>query len=80
MNIEVSFWGSARRLAGGERRHLELADGATVDALAAELEAVGDLAAELPRCAFAIGTELVPRSHVLAAGDEVAVLPPVSGG
>jgi molybdopterin converting factor small subunit len=80
MKIEVSFWGSARRLAGAEQHSIELPDGATVADLAQALKNTGALAPELPRCAFSIGTDLVPRSRVLAAGDEVAVLPPVSGG
>jgi molybdopterin converting factor small subunit len=34
----------------------------------------------LPCCAIAVGDEIVARDYVLRAGDEVAVLPPVSGG
>lgn len=80
MKIEVSFWGVARRLAGGDRLVLELAQDATVSELAERLAQHGDLAAELGRCAFAIGDALVPRSQVLSEGDRLAVLPPVSGG
>ena len=80
MRIEVSFWGGLRRLAGGDRRTLELGEGADVGALAAALDGDAALAGETERCAFAIGTTLVPRTHVLSEGDEVAVLPPVSGG
>ena len=80
MRIEVSFWGVARRLAGTDRRVLELADGADVEQLVSQLDGDAALGAELERCAFAIGTTLVPRNHRLDDGDEVAVLPPVSGG
>ena len=80
MRIEVSFWGVAKRLAGAELRVFELREGADVESLLAQLDGDTALGAELDRCAFAIGTTLVPRSHVLRDGDEVAVLPPVSGG
>lgn len=38
------------------------------------------IAKELPRCACAIGDELVPRNHRLQANDELVLLPPVGGG
>ncbi len=80
MRIEVSFWGVTRRLAGQDRRVLEVGEGADVEALVSALEGGSGLRAELERCAFAVGTTLVSRTHRLSDGDEVAVLPPVSGG
>lgn len=80
VKVEVSFWGVTRRLAGTDRREISLADGADVEALIDALEGDAGLAGELERCAFAVGTTLVPRNHSLSDGDEVAVLPPVSGG
>lgn len=80
MNVEVSFWGVARRLAGAERRTISLPEGADIQTLIGLLEGDAGLATELERCAFAVGTELVTRTHPLNEGDEVAVLPPVSGG
>lgn len=80
MKVEVSFWGVARRLAGADRRTVDLPENADVEALVAALEGDAGLAAELERCAFAVGTGLVSRRHRLNEGDEVAVLPPVSGG
>lgn len=80
MKIAVSFWGVTRRLAGTDRLELDLPAASTVEVLADRLAQHGDLAAEMERCAFAIGDALVPRTHVLDEGDELAVLPPVSGG
>ena len=80
MKLAVTLWGVARRLAGTPALSVELASGATVADLASQLASHGELARELPRCAFAVGDDLVPRTHRLSDGDEVAVLPPVSGG
>lgn len=80
MRIEVSFWGVTRRLAGADALALELPEAATVAIAAERLAEHGELASELDRCAFAIGSTLVARSHVLDEGDQLAVLPPVSGG
>lgn len=80
MRIEVSFWGVTRRLAGADAMALDLPPAATVATVVERLAAHGSLAQELDRCAFAVGATLVPRSHVLDEGDQLAVLPPVSGG
>lgn len=79
MNIEIHLWGVAARQAGRERLALALPDSATVADAARKLAADIGLT-ELSRCAFAVGDTIVPRSHVLRDGDELAVLPPVSGG
>ena len=80
MKIDVSFWGVTRRLAGTESLSLELPVASTVEDLSQTLAQHGDLALEMQRCAFAIGDALVPRTQVLEEGDQLAVLPPVSGG
>ena len=80
MRIEVSFWGVTRRLAGADALALELPEAATVADAVDRLTAHGELGKALDRCAFAIGSTLVARSHVLDDGDQLAVLPPVSGG
>lgn len=80
MNIQIQFWGLASRLAGGPERSLTLPEAATVADAAKALATIQALAPELRRCAFAIGDELVPRTHKLNDGDTLAVLPPVSGG
>ena len=50
---------------------------AFVDTLAATYPQLEKI---LPRCALAINSEYVQGEASLAAGDEVAVLPPMSGG
>ncbi|KAI9308374.1 molybdopterin converting factor, subunit 1 [Cunninghamella echinulata] len=34
----------------------------------------------LETCMFAVNMEYVPTSHILQEGDELAIIPPVSGG
>jgi molybdopterin converting factor small subunit len=80
MNIDIRFWGVTARLAGGDRRRLNLPKNATVADAIEQLREDAALSKELPRCAYAIGADLVGVNHSLAEGDELSVLPPVSGG
>lgn len=81
MQVEVLFFGPVRELAGAERTAHSLVEGATVSALAeALLEGYPNLRASLPTLRFAVNRSFVDRGHVLANGDEVALIPPVSGG
>lgn len=81
MDITIECHGLAARLAGGAAHALSVDAGARVgDALALLALRSSELARLLPSCACAIGDAIVPRTHRLAAGARVALLPPVSGG
>jgi len=59
----------------------ELPEGALVDDLLSGLTADGTLSLEmLKSAAIAVNQEYAKRDHALSDGDEVAILPPVSGG
>ncbi len=81
MTIRVRFFALARDRFGADGRTLTLADGATVAAarraLAEQHPAAADL---LPTVAFAVNRSYARPGDALADGDELAVLPPVSGG
>ncbi len=81
MNVSVRLFAQLRERCG-ERVDVELADGATVgDALAAlqrESE-LGELLERMP-ITIAVNREYAERSRRLTAGDELALIPPVSGG
>jgi molybdopterin synthase catalytic subunit len=82
MRVEVRLFAILRERAGRASLELDLADGATAaDALAATGERAG-LAEELARMqvAVAVNREYVRGDAALADGDEVALIPPVSGG
>ncbi len=81
MNIEVLFFASARDLAGVSQLTVELPDGADVGALLAQL--TRDRPALEPvvsSARFARNEDFVDLAARLQDGDQVAWLPPVSGG
>src|SRR4051812_1557877 len=76
MRVRVRLFAVLRERAGRDVLELDLPDDASVaDALAA----VGDLAGDLP-LVLAVNREHAPPGTRLAPGDELALLPPVSGG
>jgi molybdopterin converting factor small subunit len=79
--VEVRVFGPARECVGSESVAVAVALPAPVADVVAALASMSDALAELlPCCAIAVGDELVARDFVVSVGDEVAVLPPVSGG
>ena len=74
--IHVQLFASLRERAGRSQVELDLPDGARVsDAL----ERLGGLTDGMS-VVMAVNHEYAPGSQVLEAGDEVALIPPVSGG
>jgi MoaE-MoaD fusion protein len=76
MIVTVRLFAALRERAGWSRRDIELAEGAAIGDVWAGL-GLGD---EPPGIAYARNREYAGRAEALAAGDEVAVIPPVSGG
>jgi MoaE-MoaD fusion protein len=74
VRVTVRLFAGLRERAG--RGRLELDDVASVDAV---WERLG-LGEEPPGLLYAVNREYVAPGHVLRDGDEVAVIPPVSGG
>lgn len=76
MQVSVRLFAGLRERFGSDSLQLELADGASVaDALAAlsgQVDSSG--------CLLAVNREYADDDLVLAAGDELALIPPVSGG
>jgi molybdopterin converting factor small subunit len=81
MRIEVRLFAQARERVGSAHARLELPDGSRVsDALTALGRVHPSLDELFPHLAVAIGGVLARPVDVLADGDELALLPPVSGG
>ncbi|HEV3230598.1 MAG TPA: molybdopterin converting factor subunit 1 [Solirubrobacteraceae bacterium] len=82
MVVSVRLFAMLREAARHDRLEVELADGATVGELLAALgqrDGLRDLVSRLP-VAIAVNREYTSRDHPLHDGDEVALIPPVSGG
>ncbi|HZU23624.1 MAG TPA: molybdenum cofactor biosynthesis protein MoaE, partial [Terriglobales bacterium] len=81
VRVRVLFFGILRDLLGSEAEEVRLPEGATLRDLLARYQGPGSrldrLAASL---ALAINQEYAAPGEVLRDGDEVALLPPVSGG
>ncbi len=76
VEVTVRLFAMLRERAGAGEVVLELPDGASVgDAL----DRLGDLADGLPMV-LAVNREYAPEHQVLDPGDELALIPPVSGG
>lgn len=79
--IHVLFFAALAEAAGERRTELDIEDGAPVERLAGLLAERYPKLGELCRnVAYAVNAEYVERSHPLRDGDEVAIIPPVSGG
>ncbi len=81
MNVQVLFFGVLKDLAGRASDSLRLGEGATISDLLGHYEAnIPRLKHYLPALATSVNREYAPRTTELHDGDEVALLPPVSGG
>ena len=76
MRVTVRLFAGLREHAGTGRRDVDLGDGARVEDVWRALE-LGD---EPTGLVFAVNRAYVRRGQALAEGDEVALIPPVSGG
>jgi len=76
MRVTVRLFAILRQRAGRDTLELDLPDGARVSDALAEVD---DLAGGL-KLVMAVNREYAAADHPLAAGDELALIPPVSGG
>jgi len=81
MIVRALLFASLRERAARSEETVELGDGATVadlwEVLCAEIPGLEEMGRSM---SFAVNQEYVPRDHPLCGGDEVALIPPVSGG
>jgi molybdopterin converting factor subunit 1 len=79
--IRVLFFGAAADRAGAREAELQVEDGVTLEEIWPLLvERHPELAPMHDTLAFAVNGEYARGDAGVSAGDEVAVLPPVSGG
>lgn len=81
MQITIRAFASYREAIGSPRLQLELPDGSTPVLAWETLQGSYPRLRDLPRpAAFAINEEYVPSETKLRSGDELVLIPPVSGG
>jgi molybdopterin synthase catalytic subunit len=81
MRVTVRLFAILRDTAGTDHLSIELADGASVSRAMEQVgERLPSLASWLPRVAPAVNREYAARDATLHDGDELALIPPVSGG
>jgi MoaE-MoaD fusion protein len=76
MRVSVRLFAALREQAGARERELDVPDGATVADVWQRL----DLGEEPAGLLYALNREYAERATELRDGDEIAVIPPVSGG
>jgi molybdopterin synthase sulfur carrier subunit len=80
MKLKVLAFGIAREIFGADRAELELPTGCTVGELKQKLNAQHPGLAALASYAIAINATYAFDDDVIQASDELAIIPPVSGG
>lgn len=80
MKIKVLFFALGRELVGAEELTVDLPEGATAAVLMAHIKETYPRFRELPSYMIAVNMTFAEAGTVLNAGDEVAIIPPVSGG
>jgi molybdopterin synthase catalytic subunit len=80
MRVSVRLFAGLRERAGGQHVEVELPDGAVVEDLLAAMGSTPVGALAPGQCVVAINREYAPRDEPIREGDEVALIPPVSGG
>ena len=83
MKVRVLFFARLREQLGSSGEDVDIADGAGVAALRAQLasrSAAWREALEARNLRIAVNQDMAAADQVLKAGDEVAFFPPVTGG
>jgi molybdopterin converting factor subunit 1 len=81
LRVDIRLFAGYRERVGKRALAMDLPDGATVGRLADEMvQRYPGLIVEPRRLVVAVNEEYRDHQHALSDGDEVALIPPVSGG
>ena len=81
MMLHIQLFAGAQQALGAGYLEVELPDGATVSDLRDELMLIAPtLHAVLPHCLFAVDADYASDETELTSEQEIALIPPVSGG
>ena len=80
MKVNVKFFALGRELVGNSNLKIELEEGNSVQSLVEQLKSKHPKLKELKSFLVAVNMEYADMQQPLKEGDEVAIIPPVSGG
>jgi len=80
MQLNILLFGIAKEIVGQQKLSLELAEPATVPILMEKLRQDYPQFNELQSLMIAVNNEYAEEDQMLHAKDEIALIPPVSGG
>jgi len=81
MTVTLKFYGQLRDITKQTETQIQVKEHATVSDLAETLaQKFPKLREHLQTVSFAVDSEYAPKETVLKEGNEVGVLPPISGG
>ena len=81
IRVKVLFFGRLKEIAGHAEESLEISDAATIEQLFAHfVSQIPELAKFRPSLVASCNQEFAAWNTPLHSGDEIAFLPPVSGG
>ena len=83
MRVTVKYFASLKQMAGKEEDQFNLDEGTTLEQLSAligqSVPQLGDMVRE-KKVLISLNYDVVPLDTVVKDGDEIALLPPFSGG
>lgn len=80
MNIDIIVFGVAKDIVGGANTALEVTPGISVAELRAMLEEHYPKLKQLSTYMIALNNEYAKGDEIITEHDEIAIIPPVSGG
>ena len=80
MKVKILAFGIAREICGARSFELDLPESCDTVSLQQLLSDQYPRLQELSSCRLALNEEYLETNKILASGDEIAILPPVSGG
>lgn len=80
MKIQIVAFGIAKDIIKGKELTMDLDNGNSVSAVREQLSSIYPEFSKLSSLRFAVNADYVEDSYELKSGDELVLIPPVSGG
>ncbi|OBS12329.1 molybdopterin synthase sulfur carrier subunit [Elizabethkingia miricola] len=80
MKLKILAFGIAKDILGGTEKEIDLAEGTTVQSLKVKLENEYTELKRLRSYFIAVDNEYAENDQIIISTNEIAIIPPVSGG